>query len=691
MGNFEKKIHRHYLKNRARGLILCLLAVLFVCYTWEFTSAKTVNNAETDLSDLTELSLEDLMNIEVVSVSKKAQKLSDAAAAISVITQEDIRRSGANSVPEALRLVPGLQVAQIDSNKWAIGCRGFGTRFTNKLLVLMDGRTIYTPLYSGVFWDAQDTVLEDIDRIEVIRGPGATMWGANAVNGVINIVTKNAGETQGTLVSGGGGSEDQVFGTVRYGGKIDEDSYYRIYAKYLNRDDSLERNGDDAADEGDMVRAGIRLDWKDSFTLLGEIFEGDSGDTINTVSLLPPYTIPLEEDVDTGGGFVLLRWNKSMSVSSDVSVQFYYDRFEYDVAILGTEVDTFDFDFQHRFSLGEHQEIIWGIGYRYIQDEINNTIMFSLTPDSEEYDLMSAFIQDEISFLDNKLRLTIGSKFEHNDFTGFEIQPSIRALWAPMDQYSVWASISRAVRTPNRVEDGLQIDAAALPPGSLLPGFPGAGVIRIFGNEDLDSEDLVAFELGFRTWFMETLSVDISVYYNIYDNLRDGFAGVPSVDMSVVPPVMILPGYVDNNMDGKTFGIELAADYRPLDWWRLKTAYTYLAIDLNTENGSTIGQEQLDEGSYPHNQVALQSTMDLNENLELDLQARYVDSFSVQNVDSYIAVDARVAWKPTNNFEMALVGKNLFDRAHPEFEPQFLYTTLTEVERSVYFKITLFF
>jgi len=690
MINLKKTIHRHLLKKCVRGLIPLLLGILFVCHTWEFTSANTINDPRA-VSDLTELSLEDLMNIEVVSVSKKAQKLSNAAAAIFVITQEDIRRSGVNSIPEALRMVPGLQVAQIDANKWAIGSRGFGTRFTNKLLVLMDGRTIYTPLYSGVFWDAQDTVLEDIDRIEVIRGPGATMWGANAVNGVINIITKKASETQGTLMSGGIGTEEQAFGTVRYGGKIDEDSHYRIYAKYLNRDDSIERNGNDAADEGDMVRAGIRLDWKDSLTLLGEIFEGDSGDTINTVSLTPPYTQPLKEDIDTSGGFVLLRWKKTMSDSSDVSVQFYYDRFEYNFALLGTEVDTFDVDVQHRFSLGNHQEIIWGLGYRYIQDDIKNTMMLSLTPDSDEYDLVNAFIQDEISFLDKKLCLTIGSKFEHNDFTGFEIQPSIRALWAPMDQYSVWASVSRAVRTPNRVENGLQIDVSALPPGSLLPAFPGAGIIRILGDRDFDSEDLLAFELGCRSWFMDSVAIDFAVYYNIYDNLRDGFSGVPFVDMSVFPPVLILPGIVDNNMEGETFGVELAVDYRPFEWWKLKAAYTYLHIDLNTKGGSTIGQEESEEGSSPHNQISLRSTMDLNRHLELDLQARYVDNLSAQDVDSYIAVDARLAWKPTNKMEMAVVGKNLFDRSHPEFEPQFLPTTPTEVERSVYFKITLFF
>ena len=691
MNNSQKTIHRHILKKYGRALIPLLLGILFVCQTWKFTNANPINDPGADLSDLTELSLEDLMNIEVVSVSKKAQKLSNAAAAISVITQEDIRRSGVNSIPEALRLVPGLQVAQMDSNKWAVGSRGFGTRFTNKLLVLMDGRTIYTPLYSGVFWDAQDTVLEDIDRIEVIRGPGATMWGANAVNGVINIITKKASETQGTLVSGGFGTEERAFGTVRYGGKIDEDSYYRIYAKYLNRDDSIERDGNDAADEGDMVRAGIRLDWKNSFTVLGEIFEGDSGDTINTVSLTPPYTQPLKEDIETVGGFVLLRWNKIISNSSDVSVQFYYDRFEYNLALLGTEVDTFDLDVQHRFSLGEHQEIIWGFGYRCIQDDIKNTMMLSLTPDSDKYDLMNAFIQDEISFLDKRLRLTIGSKFERNDFTGFEIQPSIRALWAPMDQYSVWAAVSRAVRTPNRVEDGIQCDASALPPGSFLPAFPGAGVIRILGDRDFDSEDLLAFELGFRSWFMDTVSIDLSVYYNIYDNLRDGFAGVPVVDMSVVPPILILPGNIDNNMDGKTFGAELAADYRPFEWWKLKATYTYLHMDLDTEGGFTIGQEESEEGSSPCHQISLRSTMDLDENMELDLLARYVDNLSAQDVGSYIAMDARLAWKPINKMEMAIVGKNLFDRSHPEFEPQFLLTTLTDVERSVYFKITLFF
>lgn len=691
MINLGKSIQHSSLKKCHWGCIMLLVSFLSICSPLVIRSAGATYASAESLPDLSGLSIEDLMNIEIVSVSKKAQKFSDAAAAIFVITREDIRRSGVNSIPDALRMVPGIQVARIDANKWAIGSRGFGSRFTNKLLVLMDGRTIYTPLYSGVFWDTQDTVLEDIDRIEVIRGPGATMWGANAVNGVINIITKRAGETQGTLLTVGAGTEEAIFNSVRYGGKINENGHFRLYAKYLNRDDSIERHGTDGSDEWDALRAGIRLDWNDSFTILGDIFKGNAGGRIKAVSFTPPYSQIIEDDIENAGGYVLMRWEKSMSDTSDFSIQFYYDRLEYNLSLLGTEVDTFDIDIQHRFSFGERQAIIWGLGYRLIQDDITNSDRLSLTPDEDEYDLVSAFIQDEISFLNKKLRVTIGSKFEHNDFTGFEIQPNVRILWAPIARYSVWASVSRAVRTPNRVEDGLKIDNTVIPPGSLLPDFPGAGVIRILGDRDFDSEDLLAFEFGLRSWFKDNLSIDFAAYYNLYSNLRDGTAAVPFVDMSVSPPVLILPHVIKNNMHGETFGMELAADYRPFEWWKLKAAYTYLQMNLHTDGLFTLGEEQSQEGSSPHNQISLRSTMDLKENLELDLWGRYVDDLTGQNVDSYITMNARLAWRPSKKFEIAVVGQNLFDKSHPEFEPQFLQTIPTEVERGVYLKISLSF
>jgi iron complex outermembrane recepter protein len=689
--DFGKSIQHHFLKKCHCGCIMLLMSFLFICSPFVIGSARATSVSAENLPDLTELSIEDLMNIEVVSVSKKAQKLSDSAAAIFVITQEDIRTSGVNNIPDALRMVPGIQVARIDANKWAISSRGFGSRFTNKLLVMMDGRTIYTPLYSGVFWDTQDTVLEDIDRIEVIRGPGAAMWGANAVNGVINIITKKASETQGTLITAGVGSEERIFSTVRYGGKMKNNGHYRLYGKYLNRDNSPERDGTEGSDEWDVLRAGMRLDWNDSFTIIGDIFEGDAGGRINSVTFTPPYSQIIQDDIETGGGNILLRWDKLISDSSDFSAQFYYDHLEYKFSLLGTKVDTFDLDIQHRFPLGKRQEIIWGLGYRYIQDDIANSDTLSLTPDKDEYKLISAFIQDEISFLDKTLRFIIGSKFEHNDFTGFEIQPNMRILWSPKDRYSVWAAVSRAVRTPNRAEDGLKIDNAVIPPGSLLPAWPGSGVVRILGNRDFDSEDLLAFECGFRSWFMDTLSIDVAAYYNIYDNLRDQAAEVPFVDTSFSPPVLILPYKNNNNMDGETYGVELAADYRPFEWWKLKAAYTFLQINLQSDDLLTLGMEQSVEGSSPHNQISLRSIMDLKKNFELDLWGRYVDSLTAQNVDSYITMDARLAWRPSKTLEVAVVGQNLFDESHPEFEPQFLQTIPTEVERGVYFKVTLSF
>jgi iron complex outermembrane recepter protein len=684
---YSSNLFTFYHGKKVSGCCISVLIVISLVFCTAISiNANQLGDVETGVPDLTELSIQDLMRIEIVSVSKKAQRLSDAAAAIFVVTQEDIRRSGSNSIPDALRMVPGLQVARIDTNKWAISSRGFNSRNTNKLLVLMDGRTVYTPLFSGAFWDTEDTVLEDIDRIEVIRGPGATLWGANAVNGVINIITKKAKETQGTLVVGGVGTEEQVFGTVRHGGKFNEDVFFRIYGKYLDRDDSLDWSGEDAGDAYDMVRAGFRLDWDDSFTLLGNLFENDAKDTIRNTILTPPYYEFIDEDIDSSGGHVLLRWEQTLSDASDISIQFYYDRTEYNLEVIGTEVDTFDFELQHQFTFGERQEIIWGIGYRFIHDDLDNSPYLSITPSSDDYDLLSAFIQNDISFMQHKLKLTLGSKFEYNDFTGFEIQPNLRLLWTPQDRYSVWASVSRAVRTPNRVEDGLQIDTNVLPAGSLLPIFPGTGIVRIYGNRDFDAEDLTAFEIGYRSLLKDNLSMDVTVFYNIYDDLRDSQPATPFPDMSVVPPVLILPAVIENIMDGETFGVELAFDYRPVAWWTLKFAYTFLKIQLDSD--SMITQADADEGGSPRNQLSLRSSMDCIGNVEFDFWTRYVDSLSAQDIDSYITLDARLAWTPKKNVELALIGQNLFDRSHPEFVPQFLQTTPTEVERGVYLKIT---
>ncbi len=657
-------------KHIQQGFVLILsISILFILQTSGL--CKT-------LPDLTELGLEELMNIEITSVSKKPQKLSNAAAAVFVISSEDIRRSGATSIPEALRMVPGLEVARSDANKWAVTSRGFNGGFANKLLVLMDGRSVYTPLSSGVYWDQQDHMLEDLDRIEIIRGPGATLWGANAVNGVINIITKKAEDTQGWIATVGTGSEEKRFCSVRYGGTLEEDTAYRLYAKYFDHDDSVYSSGDKAIDGWHVLKSGFRIENRnrrgDQITFQGDIFNGKLGDEITYA--MPGSLQTVNQKTDFNGGNMLGRWKRTLSDSSDIAIQVYYDRTDFTGKVLGETRDTIDVDIQHRFLMGVRHGIVWGFGYRFTRDNIDNSITTTVMPDRGHDNLWSAFLQDEMSFFDDRIQITIGSKFEHNDYTGFEIQPNIRAIWKPRRSYSIWAAVSRALRTPSRVEHDIMYYSAIPDPPFLT---------RLYGNDDFESEDLIAYEMGFRIYPEDRLSLDIATFYNDYDNLRTfEIVGINANPLFVIADV-------GNNMEASTYGVELALDYQPYSWWRLTGAYTYLQIQLHLDGDSTDPASENAEGESPHHQISLRSSMDLPHDMELDLWTRYVDKLPSHDIGSYITLDLRLGWKLRNDIELTICGQNLLDNQHPEFEPEIIETTPTEVERSVYGKVTLKF
>ena len=672
-------------RNRRKSLIRCiwiLLPVFISSFVW----------ADDHPKDLTELPIEDLMNIEITSVAKKQQKISDAAAAIFVITQEDIRRSGATSIPEALRMAPGVEVAHINANQWAITIRGFNSRFANKLLILIDGRSVYSPLFSGVFWDVQDTLLEDIDRIEVIRGPGATLWGANAVNGVINIITKHAKDTQGGLMSAGTGTEERGFGEVRYGGKLGNDTQYRVFAKYFNRDSAARTSGYNAHDEWDMLRGGFRFDSKlssqDSITLQGDVYKGRPEQTLTVASAEAPFAQTFNDDIHNQGGNLLGRWIHTFSQSSEMALQMYYDRTDRKESINGEKRNTFDTDLQHRFDLGERQEVVWGLGYRFTRDNIKNSFPVSFIPDQRTHYLFSGFAQDDIVLFKERLRLTLGSKFEYNDFTGFEIQPNVRLLWKPQPRHSLWGAVSRAVHTPSRADEDVRVNASVIPP--FTPSNPGPlpAYVTLFGNPNLKSEELVAYELGYRFQATKRLSFDIASFYNVYDHLRSAEPGMPSVQTSPPPPHILFPIVVYNQLKGKTYGVEVAGDWRPLEWWRIQASYTYLQIKLSGSE-SLDSTAHVDEGRSPRHQFHLQSSMDLRRDLECDLNFRFVDKLPDFNVKSYASLGVRLAWKPCPNLELAIVGQNLLSNHHAEFKGEAIMSSLpTEIERGVYGKIT---
>ena len=658
-----------------------------------FTFIASLGWAYENPTDLTELAIEDLMKIEITSVSKKHQKVFDAAAAIFVITQEDIRRSGVTSIPEALRMAPGVEVAHISANQWAITIRGFNSLFANKLLVLIDGRSVYSPLYSGVFWDIQDTLLEDIERIEVIRGPGATLWGANAVNGVINIITKQAKDTQGGLISVGGGTEERGFGEIRYGGKIGEETYYRAYAKYFDRDDAVDTFGQTAHDGWDALRGGFRVDsqlsLQDSITAQGDIYRTESGLTSSFALLRPPFTQTLNEEIHSVGGNILGRWRHTFSNSSDMLLQMYYDWTEHQESALRERRDTFDIDFQHKFPLVEWQEIVWGLGYRLTQDDIRNSFSVAFSPDHRTDHLFSAFVQDDLTLVKDRLRLTLGSKFEHNSYTGYEIQPNVRMLWTPGSRHSFWGAVSRAVRTPARADEDVRYNVSVLPPGTMINPSMLPVLIAAFGNHYVESEKLIAYELGYRVQATNRLTMDIATFYNDYNHLRFAESGIPRLETSPGPLHLLIPITLSNKLKATTYGLEMGIDWRALDWWRLQASYTYMKVKVPSTEAMSSTFVEFGEGRNPRHQIGLRSWMDLRRDLEFNLNIRFVDKLPDLQVKSYVGLDAQLVWKPHKNLELSIVGQNLLDRRHTEYKTESLLPAPTiEVERGVYGRMT---
>jgi iron complex outermembrane receptor protein len=639
--------------------------------------------------DVTSMSLEDLMNMQVTSVSKRTQKVADAAAAVFVITQEDIRRSGATSIPDALRMVPGLEVAQIDQNKWAIGSRGFNGRFDNKLLVLIDGRSVYTPLFSGVYWNVQDVVLEDVDRIEVIRGPGATLWGANAVDGVINIITKSAKATQGGLVSAGAGSQEATAETVRFGSKIKDSTYYRVYGKYYDWYPSIDPAGATASDGWHALRGGFRVDsnvtTRDSVTVQGDLYHDNFGETLTVPSLTSPtFWSTYPNNGRESGGDLLGRWNHSFARSS-TSLQMYYDRTNIaDPTVFGDQESVYDIDFQHDIHLGESQELVWGLGYRSIRDSNGSSFTVALLPDHSNLNQYSAFVQDEVSLLNNRMHVTVGSKFEHNPFTGFEFEPNVRVLGTLTNKQSVWAAVSRAVRTPALTEEGLQLNEAVIPPGVPPLNSPLPVVEAIFGSSQFGSEDLLAYEVGYRVQATNSFSLDLAAFYNNYTNLRSAEPGAPILVGSPVPSYVVLPFVASNKMSGGTYGIEPFAEWKILPRWKLMGSYSFLRMNIHKNANSLDPTPDLPNGSSPRHQYYLRSSLDLPKHFEQDLMLRYVDKLPGLNIPSYYSLDLHIGWKPVSQVQLSFGAQDLLNSQHLEFIPEFINTLPTQVRRTFF-------
>jgi iron complex outermembrane recepter protein len=625
-------------------------------------------------AELKSLSVEQLMDLEVTSVSRRPEKLSDTASAIQLISGEEIHESGAQSIPEALRLADNLQVAQKNSHDWAISARGFNTDLGNKLLVMIDGRSVYTPLYSGVFWNVQDYPLADLDRIEVISGPGGTLWGANAVNGVINVISKSAADTQGLYVEGGGGSQLQQFGTVRYGGTLAPDVYFRVYGKYFEDDAEALPNGNHAADAWRQARGGFRIDGaasaQDSYTVQGDFYDGTADHTATT-------------DTQFSGENVLGRWSHTQSENSDMSLQVYFDRTHISLpapalafapaGVVADSLNTYDVDFQHRLGLGASHRLVWGLGYRHTDDDVSNALSLSFFPAILSQNLFSGFVQDEIRLRTN-LMFTAGSKLEHNDYTGYEVEPSVRLQWNPSANQTLWSAISRAVRTPSRIDHDLAEPA------------PSTGLVVLQGGSSFKSETVLAYEVGHRAQLNSKLSTSVAAFYNDYDHVR---STAPSQNPTI--PGLPFPLVFENELQGHTYGAELSAQYQALAGVRLHIGYTLLQEALHVVPGHIDFSNAHNETADPQQQATVRAEMQLGHRVDLNLGLRWVDSLPINNADqlafvpSYFELNARLAWQPIPRVELSVVGENLLHARHPEYG--FPDPSRVEIQRSVFGRV----
>jgi iron complex outermembrane receptor protein len=644
--------------------------------------------------DLSQVSLEDLMNIKVTSVSKTEQKMSQAAAAIFVITQEDIRRSGATNIPDLLRMVPGLDVSQINANDWAVSARGFNQQFSNKLLVLIDGRAVYTPLLGGVNWDTQDVPLEDIERIEVIRGPGATVWGANAVNGVINVVSKRAEATQGALVAAGGGTEGQAYATAQFGGTIHGNSNYRIFANYHSHSSFPAVGGGSGNDDWHLLHGGFRADTnkstKDSLTVQGDLYTGETGATIiHLFSIDPPIIANLNVLSELSGGNILGRWNHTFSSRSDTTFQFYFDNYERTGPESDESRNTIDFDFIHHWAWGSRQDVIWGGGYRHTWDRDLGTIDQAFNPPDTALHLVTFFGQDTISLRPDRLFLTTGTKIENSYFTGYELEPSVRLAWTPTNRLTFWSAVSRGERTPDRRDVELNASLAAFPD----PGGSSTPVeVILFGNPNFQSEHILAYEAGFRAQPNGRLSIDVSTLFNCYDHLETLEPGPRVFEPSPAPARFVVPITFGNLMHGTTEGGEIAANLKLTDRWTLNPSYAFLEMHLHTkpasQDTSSVGEY---EGSSPQHQLKLRSHVDLSHGISWDTSAFFVGELPIQGVAAYTRIDTQLNWKFAERVDFSLVGQNLLQDNHLESIDQLTLVNSSLIKRSAYAKFTWHF
>ena len=662
-----------------------------------------------------DLELTEVLQLEITTASKKPQAVSQAAAAVFVLTADDIRRSPATTIPDLLRGVPGIQVSSIGSSVWAVSARGMDGRFTNKLLVLIDGRTVYSPTFSGVHWDVQDTVLEDTERIEVIRGPGATLWGANAVNGVINIITKAAAATQGTQVSALAGREEKVLASARHGGALGSVGHWRVYAK-TRRNDATRLADTMIAGDDDwhQSRVGFRIDLSagddDAVTMQGDYYRGRSGENTIVNALSPPYASLVATDQKLSGGNLLTRWQHTLSVSESFTLQAYFDHGQRDwPAHLDERRNTYDTDLQFRSERFAGHDLVAGIGYRYSKDSVApsltgiraDALQYGALDASSGHRMLSAFIQDDIALLPDRLVLTVGTKIERHDGDDEDLQPNLRLLYTPSDRTTVWASVARAVRTASRIDRGGRVNQTVLTPASTQNPLPLPVVIQASG--DVGSEHLTAVEAGLKQRFDQRISADLALFYNRYRDLRAGRFATPACQPSGAPMPECLFLFPDtthvlqraemgNGARASSRGLELSVDWRAHRKLAMRAGYSFLKLSIE-EPEDLFATDR--EGTSPRHQGYFLVSWSAGGNSEVDALVRHVGRLDAPapgvEVPSYTELDLRLAWRPRRDLELAVAGRNLLHASHAEFVSELGDMPALEVECSVFGQLRLSF
>ncbi len=630
---------------------------------------------------LKQLTLEQLSQIEITSVTKEAVPAFKTPAAISILTNEQIRQSGMRTIPDLLRLVPGVNVAQVDANEWAIGIRGFQGKLSKSVLVLIDGRSVYTPLFAGVYWDMQDVMIEDIDRIEVIRGPGGTIWGSNAVNGVINIITKSSRDTHGELVSAGGGNREQGAISSRWGGGSDAVSY-RVYGKGFTRGPEFHSDGKNF-DDWRRGQLGFRIDAavtsQDELTVQGDVFGGEAGQALQLSAYSPPANPTVQGEKGFNGANLMAAWKRTLSSGADIQVRAYYDRTDREELNYQEVRNTFDIDFIHRIPLGRN-DVTWGLGVRSSPSHFFERVpTVQFFPAKQTYNIFSAFVQDDIALVPDRLALTIGAKIEHTTYSGANYQPGVRLSWTPSDKQTIWTAVTRAVRTASRIEDGFNYSFLAQPAVPLY--------LRLIGDGQFTPEQLVAYEAGYRHYIRKRGFVSIALFHNRYDDLLSVESGPAAPETTPSPPHLILPLQFRNGILANSTGGEINSVWDLRSWWRLRGSYSLVLLDAKRKAGSndasTVGQLEGDTASHS---VVVQSSFQLPRQFELNLEYQYVSAITDQRVPAYSTGNIRLGWRPRTPWEFEVVGQNLLQPSHVEYGG--VPGPLVGIRRGVYAGIT---